>query len=194
MQNTAFVLGNGVSRSGFTIPQLKKYGPVYGCNAIYRTDVLDYLVAVDQRMVLEITKSGYHRTNQVWTNARKGMTRTEHLNFFKPSKGWSSGPTALWLASSHEYTTIYILGFDYKGIDSGTKVNNLYAGTENYKKKDATATYFGNWLRQTCTVIKDNPNIQYIRVIQSDNYCPTQLNNFTNFKTITVDEFDKFLC
>ena len=43
----------------------------------------------------------------------------EGFNFFQPSKGWSSGPTALWLASQQQYTTIYILGFDYQGTDGG---------------------------------------------------------------------------
>lgn len=193
MQNTAFVLGNGVSRSPFKIPDLKQYGTVYGCNALYRTDIPDYLIAVDPKMVLEITKTNYHLRNQVWTNPRKGLEEIRNINFLTPSLGWSSGPTALWLASQHKYDQIYVLGFDYKGIDNGTKVNNLYAGTKNYKKKDSTATFFGNWLRQTCKVIKDNPDIQYTRVIQPDNYRPRELNKFENFATITIDEFTKTL-
>lgn len=193
MQKPAFVLGNGVSRSPFKIPKLKQHGTVYGCNALYRTDTPDFLIAVDPRMVIEISKTGYQLKNKVWTNPRKGLTEIRNLNFFNPSLGWSSGPTALWLASQHGHRQIYILGFDYKGIDNGTKVNNLYAGTKNYKKKDSTATFFGNWLRQTCKVVKDNPNIQYTRIIQSDNFCPEQLNNFENFATITVEEFSKRL-
>ena len=31
-------------------------------------------------------------------------------------------------------------------------VNNLYAGTHNYKKVGDPATYFGNWERQTVNV------------------------------------------
>ena len=34
-QNSAFVLGNGLSRSSIEPEELKKYGPVYGCNALY---------------------------------------------------------------------------------------------------------------------------------------------------------------
>ena len=30
-------------------------------------------------------------------------------------------------------------------------VNNLYAGTHNYKKVGDPATYFGNWERQTAS-------------------------------------------
>ena len=84
-------------------------------------------------------------------------------NFFNPSKGWSSGPTALWLASQHNHETIYILGFDYDGVDG--KFNNVYADTENYKKSHDHATYYGNWLRQTETVIKNNRETKYFRIV-----------------------------
>ena len=65
----------------------------------------DYLVAVDSKMIIEINNSGYQRKNQVWTNPNKLFARMEGFNFFQPSKGWSSGPTALWLASQQQYTT-----------------------------------------------------------------------------------------
>ena len=79
--------------------------------------------------------------------------------------------------------------FDYKGLNEGSKFNNIYADTPNYKKSLDGATFYGNWLRQTKQVIKENPNIQYIRVKLADNYEPEELNIFLNYKTITVDQF-----
>jgi len=187
----AFVLGNGVSRLGISIESLKQQGKVYACNAVYRYNEPDYLVSVDVKMVLEISKSGYQNTHEVWTNTNKSFAKIQNLNFFRPSKGWSSGPTALWLASQHSYHTIFILGFDYKGIDDGKKFNNVYADTMNYKKSRDSATFFGNWLRQTIAVIKEHPKIQYKRVITSDNYCPEELNRFDNFTTIRREDFEK---
>jgi hypothetical protein len=32
--STAFVLGNGVRRQGLDLETLKKYGKIYGCNAL----------------------------------------------------------------------------------------------------------------------------------------------------------------
>lgn len=189
MQNPAFVLGNGTSRKSITIPELKKNGKVYACNAVYRTDEPDYLVAVDLRMVNEIAESKYQLDHEVWTNPKKGIDKFKGFKLFNPSKGWSSGPTALWLASQHGYDEIYILGFDYKGEDCGKRINNIFAGTPNYKRKNDNATYFGNWLKQTCRVIEEHSHIRYIRVIQPDNYCPEELNNFENFSTITMSEF-----
>ena len=185
----AFVLGNGISRKQIEVEQIAKIGKIYGCNALYRTFAPDYLVAVDVKMILEISKSGYQKKHTVWTNPNKAYGGIPNLNLFQPSKGWSSGPTALWLASQHGYEKIYILGFDYRGLDN--KFNNLYADTPNYKKSQDSATFFGNWLRQTKNVIQENPNTHYVRVIASDNYCPEELNKFRNFSTITVEDFKK---
>lgn len=187
----AFVLGNGTSRESIDLDELKKLGKIYACNAVYRTFQPDYLVAVDAKMILEINKTGYQNKNQVWTNPNKSYAGIKNLNFFNPSKGWSSGPTALWLASQHGYEKIYILGFDYRGLNDGRSFNNIYANTRNYKKSTESATFFGNWLRQTSSVIKENPNIEFYRVIASDNYMPEELNNFDNLNTILVEDFKK---
>lgn len=190
-QTSAFVLGNGTSRKSIDLENLKLHGKVYGCNALYRAFTPDYLVAVDVKMILEINKAGYQHKNEVWTNPNKSYQKIKNLNFFNPSKGWSSGPTALWLASQHGYNNIFILGFDYKGLEDGKKLNNIYADTANYKKSTDGATFFGNWLRQTKSVIAEHPKINYFRVIAPDNYCPEELNKFRNCKTIAVDEFRK---
>ena len=193
MSQTAFVLGNGQSRKGIDIDDLKTKGTVFACNAVYRTHRPHFLIAVDPKMILEIAETDYMVHNKVWSNFNaqynKHQKILDHCNWFKPSLGWSSGPTALWLASQHGYDKIYILGFDYRGIND--KFNNIYADTPNYKKSEDGATFFGNWLRQTVSVIKEHRNIQYIRVIASDNYWPEQLNKFDNFTTITVDDFMK---
>ena len=59
----AFVLGNGLSRQGIDCQELSKIGKIYGCNALYRTFMPDYLVAIDVKMVLEINKTGFQKKN-----------------------------------------------------------------------------------------------------------------------------------
>ena len=185
----AFVLGNGISRQPIDVEEISKIGKIYGCNALYRTFAPDYLVAVDVKMILEITKTGYQKKHTVWTNPNKAYGGIPNLNLFQPSKGWSSGPTALWLSAQHGYEKIYILGFDYRGLQN--KFNNIYADTPNYKKSQDSATFFGNWLRQTKNVIQENPETQFVRVIAPDNYQPEELNKLKNFSTITVEDFKK---
>lgn len=188
---TAFVLGNGISRATIDPAELWTYGKTYGCNALYRSFAPDFLVAVDVKMILEINKSKYQHKHSVWTNPNKSYSHIKHLNVFSPSKGWSSGPTALWLASQHGYDTIYILGFDYKGLKDNTSFNNMYASTMNYKKSTDGPTFYGNWMRQTRSVIQDHKNINYVRIIAPDNYSPDELNTFDNYNEVLVEDFTK---
>jgi hypothetical protein len=194
--STAFVVGNGTSRKPIELETLKKYGPIYACNAVYRDFKPDHLIAVDSKMVMEIVKTGWQKHNKVYTNHNKQFKDIQHLNILNPSKGWSSGPTALDLASDHGHETLYILGFDFKGT-TGTgkgddKVNNLYAGTFNYKRENDPATYFGNWERQVGIICQRNHRKRYIRVVaEGDKFLPGSLKNFTNLSHITIEDFQK---
>ena len=189
----AFVLGNGLSRQNIPLEPLRKFGTIYACNAVYREFKPDYLIAVDTKMVNEITQHRYHKEAQVWTNYQKNYERYTGLNYFEPSKGWSSGPTALDFASEHGHKTIYILGFDYQGVGPDHKrVNNLFSGSPNYKREHDTATYYGNWLRQTCTVFQKNKEKRYIRVLADGiGFIPEPFQNYSNIKHITKEDFTK---
>ena len=192
---TAFVVGNGTSRKTIDVKKLLDLGTVYGCNALYRELTPHHLIAVDTKMVREIVATGYHLKNTVWTNPNAYSKSVEKLCMFNPNLGWSSGPSALNLATGHGFETIYILGFDYKGIgDNGEYVNNIYAGTPNYKKIDERATYFGNWTKQTATIIQKNPKVKYIRVIKDNNsFIPDSLRIFSNLQHINVENFIEYL-
>ena len=188
MTKTAFVLGNGTSRVSIDHTQLKNKGTVYGCNALYREFDPDFLVAVDTKMVLELNQAGYQHGHDVWTNPNRAFNKMNGFNFFNPSKGWSSGPTALWLASTHSTDTIYIIGFDYAGIDD--KVNNIYADTYNYKKSYEKATYHGNWVRQTMITCQKFNKKRYIRVLGENAYTPKEFLDLTNLSNISIEEFN----
>lgn len=186
--NPAFVLGNGKSRLAVDASSLLNLGTVYGCNAIYREMSPHYLVAVDLKMVNEIVASGYHTTNEVWTNPNTSLSLVKNLNFFKPHRGWSSGPTALFFAAAKGHKNIYILGFDYEGIQG--LVNNVYADTQNYRSSSDKATFYGNWLHQTERVIKEFKHVNFYRVIPDNGFVPDKLKqSLTNLKHITYSEF-----
>ena len=63
-----FLIGNGKSRAGFDLTPLKKYGKVYGCNAIWRDelDKIDVLTAVDNGIIHEIYHSGFANKKPCW--------------------------------------------------------------------------------------------------------------------------------
>ena len=68
MSDIAFVLGNGESRKGIKIEDLKKHGKVFACNAVYRTETPDYLIVVDPKMMLEVGETDYVTKHKVWGN------------------------------------------------------------------------------------------------------------------------------
>lgn len=192
---TAFVLGNGLSRKHIKLEHLPVWGKIYGCNALYREFAPDFLIAVDAKMISEICETNWQLQHTVWTNPNKNMEKYRGLNFFKPSQGWSSGPTALWLATHHGHKTVYILGFDYVGNQEG-KLNNLYGSTRNYRKNTDPATYHGNWLRQTSIVIQKNPKNRYIRVVQDDRkgFQAEEFRKCANYSEMLVSDFTNAYC
>jgi hypothetical protein len=185
----SFVFGNGRTRLNIDFDEVRPYGLIYACNAVYRDYRPDYLVAVDTKMILEINESGYQKNNSVWTNYNIQYKKFEKFNYFEPNLGWSSGPTALNLATSHGPDEVYIFGFDYSGLKG--KLNNVYANSVNYKKSTDSATYNGNWLKQTETVIKTNPNVCYYRV-NVENFYETRW-EYPNYKSILFNDFKEYI-
>ena len=202
MAEVAFVLGNGESRKGIEINDLKEKGTVFACNGVFRTHQPHFLIAVDPKMMLEISETDYVVHNKVYSNYNAQYTKhqklLDHVQWFKPSLGWSSGPTALRLACDQGFKEIYILGFDYQGLSEGNKnnrfrVNNLFKDTRNYKKGNEQATFFGNWMNQTKKCLQDFKDVQFHRVIPTGWYQPKDLAWKGNIDHPSTEEFlDKF--
>ena len=201
MSSIAFVLGNGESRRGIDIDDLKEKGTVFACNGVYRTHRPHYLIAVDPKMINEIAETDYMIHNKVWSNYNahygKNQKILDHVNWFKPSLGWSSGPTALRFALEQGFKEIYILGFDYQGHaqsvkNQGHRFNNIFKDTRNYKKSNEMATFHGNWLNQTKRCVQDFPDVKFHRVIPTGWFIPKDLQGkFTkgNIDHPSISEF-----
>jgi len=202
MAEVAFVLGNGQSRKGIDINNLKEKGTVFACNAVYRTHQPHWLVAVDPKMMLEIAETDYVVHNKVYSNFNRQYDKhhklLDHVTWSKPSLGWSSGPTALRLACEQGFKEIYILGFDYQGlaVDANKNrfnLNNIYGDTRNYKRSNEQATFFGNWMNQTKKCLEDFKDVQFHRVIPTGGYQPKGLEWKDNIDHPSTEEFlEKF--
>jgi len=195
MSSIAFVLGNGESRRGIEINDLKEKGTVFACNAVYRTHRPHFLVAVDPKMIFEIAETDYPVHNKVWSNFNAQYNKhpkiLDHINWFKPSLGWSSGPTALRMACEHGFKEIYILGFDYQGHKDGKrfKLNNIFGDSRNYKKRNEEATFYGNWMNQTKRCLQDFKDVRFHRVIPTGWFRPKDIEWEGNIDHPTTEEF-----
>lgn len=185
----AFILGNGKSRLSFDLQKLSTYGKIYGCNALYRDYIPDVLVSVDPGITQELSLADV--PSKTVHYARKpqhdsSIELTEYLH-----RGFSSGPIACKIASVDNSSRIFLIGFD---LASNTNtINNVYAGTDNYKPVDAQPTVYSNWVRQFQRVFNDYPGIEYYRILPENKFIPDEWSDVNNLKNIEIETFYKML-
>lgn len=182
----AFVLGNGRSRLEVNLTLLREWGPIYGCNALYREFEPDVLVSTDRPIATQIQETGYARRHRMYTRkpiAGSGAHRVPQDYF-----GFSSGPIAVGLASLDRHPKVYLLGFDLGGLP-GDRFNNVYADTEFYKRSSARPTYTGNWVRQIRTIAQQFPDILYLRVKGDTTADIADFDRISNMQTLPMTEF-----
>lgn len=182
---TAFVLGNGVSRQGIDLHELKLHGKIYGCNALYREFTPDVLVATDRPIATAIQESGYALKNCFYT--RRPLEVQGANKIPSPYYGYSSGPVATALAAQHKHTVIYLLGFDMGPVKN--QFNNIYAGTEFYKPPTSMPTFTGNWIKQLTQIAKDFPDSEFVRVHGPTTASVPQFEKIKNFKKMDLTTF-----
>jgi hypothetical protein len=184
---TAFVLGNGISRHGIDPAVLKLLGTVYGCNALYRTFAPDVLVSTDRPISEAIQHSGYSQAHTHYT--RKPITGLGAVKLPQAYYGYSSGPAAVALAAEAQHSQIYLLGFDL-GPDQTGSFNNVYAGSEFYKKPAAPPTYTGNWIQQLLNIANKFKSTQFVRVVAETTAAVSRLDSVANLSHIPLQDFE----
>lgn len=164
------VIGNGESRNNFDLVNLR--GIKIGCNAAYRDTELDFLVAVDRRMVDEALKNGFQNpiyTRRDWMNSFPFSSNVQLLPSL-PYKGdlkaddpwhWGSGPHACNLAATMGTKEIHLWGFDLWG--NNDKVNNIYKGTKNYDPAGKNAVDPRFWIYQLAQCFRYYPDITWVQ-------------------------------
>jgi len=182
----AFVIGNGISRKGVDLTNLKQLGKVYGCNALYRELTPDVLVATDRPIATAIQESGYAKNNRFYT--RKPDPQLGALLLPEAYRGYSSGPNAVGLACLDKNLSIYMLGFDM-GPTKDNLFNNIYADTEFYKTSEYPPTFVGNWVDQLVRIAEDFPKTQFIRIYGETTARIAKLDSIANMEHLDLRAF-----
>ena len=190
--NIAVVLGNGPSRIKFDLTKITYWATTFGCNAIYRDYMPDYLIAMDPHMVEEIVHSGFHHYTQFYTqheNSIDELALREPIHFVASEPDTlDSGNSAIKLAIQRGHRLIYLVGFDYI---SGQTHNNVYVGTKNYNDD---AFYHHNielalhWQQALRKIVQSNPDVTFIRVNARHDKFDIHDHNFTS---ISGEEFKR---
>ena len=130
---TAYIIGNGVSRSSFDLMNLKGKGKVFGCNALYldyaeQDYVLpDYLVAIDNPIIAEIEKSDFPKErflnppeDEKWEPVELHWKRSVAPGWSPARPRSNAGMNAIQEAIKKGYTTIFIFGFDFLAVSEAS--------------------------------------------------------------------------
>ena len=187
----ACVLGNGTSRLQFNLDEVQSSMTTYGCNALYRDFIPDYLISMDSSMVDEILKANAHHKTQFWTQHTNRIDdiakQGEPINFFWGQKETiDSGNSALTLALQNGHEVVYMLGFDYSTDIS--VLPNVYVGTPNYNKTHvwpAASKRDTQWVNRLRSILKNYPNQKVIRV---NGTRPSDISQI-NYSEITIQQF-----
>ena len=192
-RGNAYCIGNGPSRKGFDLNKLKATGQTYGCNALYRDFVPDFIFSVDTKMTLKMCEDKVYEKCIHYAPAlevnRPYSKNKLHLTPNNPH--WISGNQAFWTAAVHGHKNIYLIGFDFREYGKD-QLNNIYQDTENYGKRHSDII-FEVWLTQFRQIQKMRPYCNWV-VVHDDP--PEYLKvsnpsaNFGKFKILSYKEFN----
>ena len=194
-RGNAYCIGNGPSRKNFDLNKLKATGQTYGCNALYRDFIPDYIFSIDSPITLtmvndKVYEKCIHYTPTLEVN-RYPKGGPSHLHLIPNTPHWICGNMAIWTAGVHGHKNVYLLGYDFREFGKD-QLNNIYQDTENYGPRHSD-TVFAGWLKQFRDMLKMRPYVNYT-VVHDDppeflNYLQTGTDH-GNSKVISYQEFE----
>lgn len=195
-RGNAYCIGNGPSRKGFDLNKLKPTGQTYGCNALYRDFLPDFIFSVDAKMTAQmcldkVGRKTIHYAPSIEVNRRhsKGM-----IHLIPNNPHWISGNQAFWTAGVHGHKNIYLIGYDFREYGKN-KLNNIYQDTEIYGERHGDSIMDG-WLKQFRNMLKMRPYINFTLVHDNPpeylNYLQTGTDQ-GNSRVISYEDFEQVL-
>ena len=192
-RGNAYCIGNGPSRKGFDLNKLKASGQTYGCNALYRDFMPDFIFSVDTKVTMkmcedEVGLKTVHYAPSLEVNRKQsnGM-----LKLIPNNPHWISGNAAFWTAGVHGHKNIYLLGYDFREYGKD-QLNNIYQDTENYGEMQGKDMFEG-WLKQFRDMLKMRPYVNYTVVHDNPPEFLNHLQTGTdlgNSRVISYKEFE----
>lgn len=201
ISNKAVVLGNGPSRTELTpnlFSLLKNHRggllaagalQTYGCNAIVRDFIPDFVVANDE-VAQELVNSGACDKTIIYGTAAMVLSYPGKFYLVPQQPAWDMGAIAAYLACFDGHQTVYLMGFDcYDGHTDAQQSYNVYAGTAGYPSVNSSNTeaFFIKTLEQ---VMSTYNQVEFVRVMPTANYAiPDSWKYFLNLRQISFDAF-----
>lgn len=179
-----FLIGNGKSRAHFDLERLRSKGTIIGCNALYREFNPDILIAIDSKMLNEITKAKYSNENTMIITPHNRNVAVPNSYLYKSKRFNTSGAFAMRLISEvMQPERCYMLGMDaYPG--------NVYDGTPNYAAH--TLKNFSGVHRFYEEILSQSKKTVFINVNEQDGW-PATAENTGSYSFMTYELFEKIV-
>jgi hypothetical protein len=184
----AVVIGNGTSRLGFNLAELKKSQlqtsmQTYGCNALYRDFAPDFLIVTRPNIVKEVT-AGYCNDHVVYASGTNIVNNPGSFHLIPQDPSWNSGSLAAYLACFDGHSSVYLLGFD--GNDTAGYSNNVYTNTNGYDFQMDNDSFMS---LSMVHVLKTYPLVDFVLVNSTGRgYMPAAWPGITNLRRINFRE------
>ena len=187
----AICLGNGLSRLNHSVQKiehsnnrkiLKYYNVTYGCNAIYRDWMPDFLVVSNQILAAKL----HADYRDIAYSNQEISRRYPGFNLLPGGLRLDAGSSAAYLAAFHGARRVFLYGYD--GQPELGYNNNIYAETENYPSK-SQEVLDSNWIRNLRNVMVTYGDVEFFRVtsIVEDHY--RELLKLPNYKPVNLNQF-----
>ena len=187
----AICFGNGKSRLNRSLAQIEHansrkilnyYNVMYGCNAISREWMPDFLIVTNQILAAKLDEE----YRDISYSSQEVARRYPGFNFMPGNYRLDAGSAAAYLAAFHGAKRVYLFGYD--GQNDKNVNNNVYAGTEDYPAVDAEVQD-SNWIRNLKNVITTYDDVTFYRVTPNPEDRYRELLRLPNYKPIHFNEF-----
>ena len=189
-QGNAYIIGNGPSRKNFDLNLLKDSGQVYGCNALYRDFIPDFLFMVDSKISKVIVDDRVHEKCVCYAPSLEVNRYKGALNLIPNNPHWVSGQAAMWTACVHGHKNVYLIGFDFREYGKD-QLNNIYQDSECYGERTSDSI-FEAWLKQFRTLIKQRPYCNFTVVHDNPPAYLNHLQTGTDLKNTQLMTYKEF--
>ena len=191
-RGNAYIIGNGPSRKNFDLSKLSKTGQTYGCNAVYRDFMPDFIFSVDTQMTEAMCKDNVmentiHYAPSLHVNRNYAKDKVHLIPW---NTHTISGNQAISTACVHGHKNLYLIGFDFREYGRN-EFNNMYQGTDCYGDRHSD-TIFEGWLKWFRDYLKMRPYCNFTIVHDDPPEFLNHLQTGTDLKNSHVISYEKF--
>jgi hypothetical protein len=129
MSKTCSIIGNGPSRQWINLNNIPR--PTFGCNAIHRTFVPDYLVAIDPLPTYEILSSSHYK-KFLPTIFNDQFEDADYIKTHPNRCRNNAGMVAMQKAIDMGFETLQCYGLDFIIDDVEMNMGNIFYNTFGY--------------------------------------------------------------